>query len=108
MRLFFITAFLGFAASSALAISIITPSNWTTTAFARERATHVKIPTGPYTVTFSSVKSDPTSFAAILVNQNGTLVPSYFLLAPVVFSNTSQISFTLSTALLAGAGYQIK
>ncbi|KAK4700534.1 hypothetical protein P7C70_g5715, partial [Phenoliferia sp. Uapishka_3] len=85
------------AAASAAAISIVTPSNWTTK--------------GPNVITFSYVNTDPTSFAAILVNQNGNLVPTSITLKANV--TTKLLTLTVkpsqrSPAFLAGSGYQIK
>ncbi|KAK4699974.1 hypothetical protein P7C70_g6279, partial [Phenoliferia sp. Uapishka_3] len=86
-------AFFLFAASSVLAISIVTPTNWT--------------PAGPNSVTFTSVDTDPSSFAAILVNQNGALLASALTLESFHYTSVNFFTFTASPALKAGSGYQV-
>ncbi|KAK4698984.1 hypothetical protein P7C70_g7285, partial [Phenoliferia sp. Uapishka_3] len=110
----FILAALSFAASSALAISITTPTTWTPAGeqptFPLFFFTAVSPPSslsGPNTVTFASVRTDPASFAAVLVNQDGNLVPTSFTLKANVTTSTHTFTFTPSPKLLVGSGYQV-
>ncbi|KAK4694888.1 hypothetical protein P7C70_g8659, partial [Phenoliferia sp. Uapishka_3] len=102
------------AASAALAISIVTPTRWTTKG--PNTATFSwadRLPTLFATITLtlptcSYVNTDPASFAAILVNQDGNLVPTSIALKANITTKSLNFTVTPSPALLAGSGYQIK
>ncbi|KAK4700574.1 hypothetical protein P7C70_g5671, partial [Phenoliferia sp. Uapishka_3] len=81
------------AASSAVAIAINTPSDWTTT--------------GPNTITYSSVDTDPSTFAAILVNQDSSLLSSSIVLEANFSTSNTYFSVTPSSDYNAGSGYQV-
>ncbi|KAK4699297.1 hypothetical protein P7C70_g6966, partial [Phenoliferia sp. Uapishka_3] len=128
-----ILAALIFAASSTVAISITTPTTWTpageqlslvlfdsclNSISPRNQHCHVCVsfftacrevkPEHPTLLrAFSSVRTDPASFAAILVNQDGNLVPTSITLKANVTTSTHTFTFTPSPKLLVGSGYQV-
>ncbi|KAK4705148.1 hypothetical protein P7C70_g1059, partial [Phenoliferia sp. Uapishka_3] len=83
--------------STAVAIHLDTPDNWTTT--------------GPNTLTFEYVSTDPLTYAAVLVNQDGDLVPTSITLNKQGKTHRGQFTFTPATKganqLKVGSGYQV-
>ncbi|KAL8278293.1 hypothetical protein RQP46_009325 [Phenoliferia psychrophenolica] len=85
-------------AASSQAIAITTPAKWTTT--------------GPNVISWVSVDTDPSTFAAILVNQNTALLSASVLLETSVDTNPgSGGTFTVTPAsgdpFPAGPSYQV-
>ncbi|KAI0048022.1 hypothetical protein FA95DRAFT_1605561 [Auriscalpium vulgare] len=85
-------------AASTLAYSVSNPGtslNWTTT--------------GPNTVSWQRVSTDPSNFTLLLVNQDKTVLPSGSQVLSSFVDGSSASSFTVpsTTTLPAGDGFQV-
>ncbi|KAL8278302.1 hypothetical protein RQP46_009334 [Phenoliferia psychrophenolica] len=80
-------------AASSLAITVNTPSGWTTT--------------GPNVLTWTSVATDHTTFAAVLVNNNKTLVPSQITIEANETTSSGTFTVTPDSPYPAGSGFQV-